>query len=353
MQIANMFLSLTFICAVVSPLGATPLSDSTTFSASQINKLHSLTAPGQIPIGTVVPWPSDQRIPSPMWLPCNGQNIAPDSPLAKAIGKNSVPDLNGFQNTLDSNGNGFFLRGSVMAGVTQTDTIRRQYHGQDEHVHAVKMEVKNPNVSGTAEGQVYFDWITGVSFAASKNKDELALFKGLNTSKFRKFQYNVQMGDVEGSSSTGHSKAELEEHVAAARAAGYYSSPDDPYFFSSSNIGGGWAFTIPEGPKVSRSISHSKGWVDFNIAHEGYMDESNPRYTVAGTGYTRFLGTISNTTEGGKIQENSGGLVDTTVGGTPGKLPIEYDGDNNYEYTGDAETTPQYKNVVYIIKALP
>lgn len=118
--------------------------DSTSYTPAAMQVLSS------IPIGTVATWPIDRAVP-PGWMPCDGQPVSTAYPRLRAL-MSAVPNYNNNQ----------FLRGSKSnIGQSYEDSTRYHTHGQPSHSHGFALSLGSTEITGTAEGQKYFDMKSG------------------------------------------------------------------------------------------------------------------------------------------------------------------------------------------------
>lgn len=161
-------LSLFFFLLFTTPSFSAVLLDSSNYNPLPV---QSIEPEDDIPVGTVIPWPTNKALPgqskgSQKWLPCDGSLVPVESKfnrLRSLIGS-VLPKYN--KPFKDSQG-GMFLRGNMQAGNTYNqqfiDQTKKHVHEQPAHIHPFDLKLLNASVRGETRGQIYQDLKRGES----------------------------------------------------------------------------------------------------------------------------------------------------------------------------------------------
>lgn len=291
--------------------------DSTSYTPAAMQVLSS------IPIGTVATWPIDRAVP-PGWMPCDGQPVSTAYPRLRAL-MSAVPNYNNNQ----------FLRGSKSnIGQSYEDSTRYHTHGQPSHSHGFALSLGSTEITGTAEGQKYFDMKSG--YMPTKGGPSVYGSEG--------FKQHVRdiFGELDGIDQLIYLDTKVK--VSESKATGTISG-NTGYAGAHSHgvtVSGGEAGTLYGGTDSSGSHNHNVNLsANLNVAApDAKVEQTIGKWIVDGgesvASTSAISGSLVNGSISGEIYQSGG---DQT-----------YENEDNRGNQGGSETAPMHTKVKFIIK---
>lgn len=302
---------------VLPPATEVMARDSTSYNPAAMQVRSS------IPVGTVATWPIDRAVP-PGWMSCDGQPVPPQYTQLRSL-MAVIPNYNNNQ----------FLRGSKSnVGQSYEDSTRSHTHGQPTHSHGFALSLGSTEITGTAEGQKYFDMKSGVGEKSDAGVQ--------GSSEFIEHVNGIFGSGVGGLVAPiyGETKVEVSESKATGNISGNTGGAGS--HSHGVTVSGGENGTLYGGTDSSGSHSHNVNLsANLNVAAPKVKVEQKERKWIIDGGESvakssSVSGSLVNGSISGEIYQSGG---DQT-----------YENEDNRGNQGGSETAPMHTKVKFIIK---
>lgn len=348
------------------------LEDSKTFNDRAGYSLRSISTIDEVPVGTIMPWPSTGTPIPYSWLPCDGRSITmsafsrmPEQWLrdkwlkhAKDVIGAATPIYN--YSTQTPGGEGVFLRGKFGAGDyarEYNDTFRSHNHEQPKHTHPITLNVEDGRANGKFDPQKYADFYTRKAANNRSLSDASNPLDGKgNIEGTRAYQRHLAaaggIGGLQRIDAVGTLVSNFTfpinnlrtkvEYTGGTGRCTYYNYHGDG--FGSHPLDSG-TVSVPTGKINSTSSVFS--WENNKNARLHGIFDSQETFTVEG----KYKGTMDDPTVIGEILPSGGDTSHTNRN----RHDKNNDGveDSWEETSNEKETAPVNAEVMYIIKIHP